>query len=81
MSLFPCPECGKNISNHAQHCPNCGYPVREHMQQLADERRERQVRLAEKQKLMRKWKNRAIVAGVVILLFFVLILLLPLLHT
>jgi uncharacterized membrane protein YvbJ len=81
MSLFPCPECGKNISNRAQHCPHCGYPVREYMQHLADERRERQVRLAEKQKFMRKWRNRAIVASLVIVFIFVLILLLPLLHT
>lgn len=27
MSLIKCPECGKEISDHARRCPNCGYPL------------------------------------------------------
>lgn len=27
MALIKCPECGKEISEHALSCPNCGYPV------------------------------------------------------
>lgn len=27
MSLIQCPECGKEISDHAEKCPNCGYPI------------------------------------------------------
>ncbi len=27
MALFPCPECGKSISDKAILCPLCGYPV------------------------------------------------------
>lgn len=26
MSLFDCPECGKNISTEATSCPHCGAP-------------------------------------------------------
>lgn len=25
MSLIECPECGNQISSHAEACPNCGY--------------------------------------------------------
>jgi len=28
MALFPCPECGRQISTHASTCPQCGAPVR-----------------------------------------------------
>lgn len=27
MALFPCPECGRQISDKADACPQCGYPV------------------------------------------------------
>lgn len=27
MSMFPCPECKKNISDTASSCPKCGHPV------------------------------------------------------
>jgi zinc-ribbon domain len=27
MSLFSCPECGRQISDQASACPHCGYPV------------------------------------------------------
>ncbi|MCB7303140.1 hypothetical protein NE683_02115 [Bariatricus massiliensis] len=27
MSLLKCPECGKEVSEYAEHCPNCGCPV------------------------------------------------------
>lgn len=27
MSLIPCPECKKNISESAENCPNCGYKL------------------------------------------------------
>lgn len=27
MSLFNCPECGKEISDKAEFCPNCGCPI------------------------------------------------------
>lgn len=27
MALISCPECGKQISDHAVACPNCGYPI------------------------------------------------------
>lgn len=27
MSLIKCPECGKEISEHAKECPNCGFPI------------------------------------------------------
>ena len=29
MSLFPCPECKKKISDTATSCPNCGHPFPE----------------------------------------------------
>ncbi len=29
MALNPCPECGRDVSEHAQACPNCGYPFKE----------------------------------------------------
>ena len=28
MALTNCPECGKEISDHADKCPNCGAPTR-----------------------------------------------------
>lgn len=28
MALFPCPECGKNISDKAISCPHCGYVLK-----------------------------------------------------
>ncbi|HTZ11512.1 MAG TPA: zinc ribbon domain-containing protein [Candidatus Margulisiibacteriota bacterium] len=27
MSLIPCPECTKVVSNQAFFCPHCGYPL------------------------------------------------------
>jgi len=75
MPLISCPDCGKTVSNLAPHCPGCGYPVREYMQRQADERKERQVRLAEKRRLMRNFRNSVIVAGIVILFVLALILL------
>lgn len=27
MSLIKCPDCGKEISSHAESCPHCGYPL------------------------------------------------------
>lgn len=27
MALIKCPECEKEISDHAESCPNCGYPL------------------------------------------------------
>ena len=27
MALIKCPECGKEVSDHAASCPNCGYPI------------------------------------------------------
>jgi uncharacterized membrane protein YvbJ len=79
MALISCPECDRTISDLAQQCPGCGYPVGVYIQRLADERKERQARFIAKQKRIRKWRNRAIIAGIVILLVFVLILL-PHLH-
>lgn len=79
MPLISCPECGRTISNLAQHCPGCGYPVSVYTQRQANERRDRQARIAEKQQCMRQWRNRAIIAGIVIVLVFVFILL-PHLH-
>ncbi len=79
MALISCPECGRTISDLAQHCPGCGYPVGVYVQRLADAQRDRQARLAARHRSMRKWRNRVIVASIVILLFFVFVLL-PLLH-
>ena len=28
MSLIKCPDCGKEISSHAETCPHCGYPLK-----------------------------------------------------
>lgn len=27
MALIACPECGRQVSHHAQACPECGYPI------------------------------------------------------
>ena len=27
MSLIKCPECGKEVSEHAESCPSCAYPI------------------------------------------------------
>lgn len=27
MALIKCPDCGKEVSEHAITCPNCGYPI------------------------------------------------------
>ena len=27
MAIIECPECGKEISSHAENCPHCGYPI------------------------------------------------------
>lgn len=27
MTLIPCPECGRSISDQARSCPNCGHPL------------------------------------------------------
>ena len=79
MALISCPECGRTISDLAQHCPGCGYPIGVYIQRRVDEQKDRQTRLAAKRKRMRKWRNRAIVAGIVIVLVFIFILL-PHLH-
>ena len=28
MALIKCPDCGKEISSHAESCPHCGYPLK-----------------------------------------------------
>lgn len=28
MALIICPECGKQISDEAEHCIGCGYPLK-----------------------------------------------------
>ena len=28
MALIPCPECEREVSEHALACPHCGYPIR-----------------------------------------------------
>ena len=28
MSLAPCPDCGRQVSDQARSCPNCGRPLR-----------------------------------------------------
>lgn len=28
MALVKCPECGKEVSEHADACPQCGFPIR-----------------------------------------------------
>lgn len=35
MALFPCPECGAQISDQAVACPHCGYPVERDRQAAA----------------------------------------------
>ena len=29
MTLIPCPECDKQVSDRARSCPHCGFPVAE----------------------------------------------------
>ena len=29
MSLIDCPECAKDVSEHADSCPHCGYPFQQ----------------------------------------------------
>ena len=29
MALYYCPECGRQVSEHAVNCPGCGYPIAE----------------------------------------------------
>lgn len=36
MSLLPCPECGREISDQAAACPHCGYPIQDHLRANAD---------------------------------------------
>ena len=33
MALYYCPECGKQVSEHAVTCPGCGYPMAEFLKQ------------------------------------------------
>lgn len=69
MSLIKCPECGKEVSEHAKVCPNCGYPIPEI----------KEVSFKEVTKEIDKTKNRkekkkpagkilAIVAGIIIII-------------
>ena len=37
MALYYCPECGKQISEHAVNCPGCGYPMGEFLKKKAEE--------------------------------------------
>jgi uncharacterized membrane protein YvbJ len=34
MSLVPCPECGKIVSDQAFICPHCGYPLHPHIKSI-----------------------------------------------
>ena len=38
MSLTPCKECGKQISNKAASCPSCGHPARQPAAQTTTKR-------------------------------------------
>lgn len=35
MALIQCPECKKEISDHAKKCPHCGYPIKKTSRNLA----------------------------------------------
>lgn len=43
MALFECPECGKNVSEHADTCPSCGFNIKEYFVELK-EKEEEQIR-------------------------------------
>ena len=36
MALIVCPECGRNVSEHAYACPHCGYPINVQVSQGSD---------------------------------------------
>lgn len=37
MALITCPECGRQVSSHADVCPQCGYPINKKQQNAAPE--------------------------------------------
>jgi len=37
MALITCPECGAQVSNHAENCPKCAYPIMRGTTQAHDE--------------------------------------------
>ena len=37
MALINCPECNKQVSEHAQTCPNCGFQIERYFYQKARE--------------------------------------------
>ena len=37
MALIECPECGKMISDKAEHCPNCGFPIQDFLNENKQE--------------------------------------------
>jgi uncharacterized membrane protein YvbJ len=76
MPLISCPDCGRDVSDRAPYCPGCGYPISEYVQRMADVRKERQARLAEKRRIMRYVRNSVIAVGIVIVFVVVLFLIL-----
>ena len=62
MTLIPCPECEKEVSNRAVACPCCGFPVAEGIRQLladvTDERSAKSARQQHAAARLKDWGDR-----------------------
>ena len=52
MALINCPECGKEISEHAETCPHCGYSIKDYFEKKKQE--EKQKKLEKEQEERKK---------------------------
>ena len=43
MALIKCPECGKEISEHAEICPHCGYSIKDYFEKKKQEEKQKEL--------------------------------------
>lgn len=64
MALMRCPECGREVSNQAEHCPACAFPIARHLRSLNE-------RLARKRRGKRLgWTLLILLVGGLLAFFF-----------
>lgn len=62
MTLIPCPECDRPVSDMASSCPNCGFPVvagiRHAVDQITDDEKTKSARQQHAAAKLQSWGDR-----------------------
>ena len=58
MALINCPECNKQVSEHAQTCPNCGFQIERYFYQKAREAKQKEQQETWNKKIAKREKQK-----------------------